>query len=83
MSGLRPGAPDNAPIIGTGDDDIVYATGHYRNGILTAPITAIAVAALVQGREPPVDFSPFSPNRFRASNNPKAGISDHLSGISA
>ncbi len=82
-AGLRPGAPDNAPIIGTGDDDIVYATGHYRNGILTAPITATAVAALVQGREPPVDLSPFSPNRFRASNNPKAGISDHLSQISA
>ena len=82
-AGLRPGAPDNAPIIGTGDDGIVYATGHYRNGILTAPITSIAVAALVQGRQPPVDLSPFSPNRF--SSDPSNGDRDSepLSGVSA
>ncbi len=85
-AGLRPGAPDNAPIIGTGDDGIVYATGHYRNGILTAPITAIAVSALVQGREPPVNLSPFSPERFRTSlisTDPAAGTSDQLSEVSA
>ena len=82
-AGLRPGAPDNAPIIGIGDDGIVYATGHYRNGILTAPITATAVAALVQGRKPPVDLSPFSPDRFNADRDPSAQASDHLSGISA
>ncbi len=85
-AGLRPGAPDNAPIIGTGDDGIVYATGHYRNGILTAPITAAAVAALVQGREPPVNLSPFSPSRFStgvASTDPAAGTSDQLSEVSA
>ena len=82
-AGLRPGAPDNAPIIGTGDDGIVYATGHYRNGILTAPITAAAVSALVQGRKPPVDLSPFSPNRFNANRDPSAQASDHLSGVSA
>ena len=63
-TGLRPGTPDNAPIIGIGDDGIVYAAGHYRNGILTSPITAAAVAALVPGREPPIDLSPFSPGRF-------------------
>ncbi|WP_419920098.1 glycine oxidase ThiO [Candidatus Poriferisocius sp.] len=63
-AGLRPGTPDNAPIIGMGDDGIVYASGHYRNGILTAPITAAAVSALVQGHDPPLDLSPFSPNRF-------------------
>jgi len=85
-AGLRPGAPDNAPIIGTGDDGIVYATGHYRNGILTAPITAIAVSALVQGREPPMNLSPFSPERFRTSlisTDPAAGTSDQLSEVSA
>jgi len=65
-AGLRPAAPDNAPVIGMGDDGIVYATGHYRNGILTAPITAAAVAGLVLGREPPLDLSPFNPNRFNA-----------------
>ncbi|WP_420639846.1 glycine oxidase ThiO [Candidatus Poriferisocius sp.] len=65
-AGLRPGAPDNAPIIGIGNDGIAYAAGHYRNGILTAPITAAAVAAVVQRRESPVDLSAFRPDRFRA-----------------
>ena len=82
-AGLRPGAPDNAPIIGTGDDGIVYATGHYRNGILTAPITATAVAALVQGRQPPVDLSPFSPGRFGAEPIGDPPNTEHLSGVTA
>ena len=73
-AGLRPGAPDNAPIIGRGDDGIVYATGHYRNGILTAPITAAAVAALVQGQEPPVNLSPFSPKRFATASHQSDSI---------
>ena len=80
-AGLRPGAPDNAPIIGTGDDGIVYATGHYRNGILTAPITAAAVTALVLGRKPPVDLAPFSPNRFNSDGGPSSGAEQPLSGV--
>lgn len=80
-AGLRPGAPDNAPIIGTGDDGIVYATGHYRNGILTAPITGAAVAALVQDREPPVDLAPFSPNRFHSDYGSSSGAKQPLSGM--
>ncbi|MDE0613785.1 MAG: glycine oxidase ThiO [bacterium] len=80
-AGLRPGAPDNAPIIGTGDDGIVYATGHYRNGILTAPITATAVSALVLGRKPPVDLAPFNPNRFHADGGPSSGAEQPLSGV--
>ena len=82
-AGLRPGTPDNAPIIGTGGDGIVYATGHYRNGILTAPITAAAVAAVVQGHEPPVDLAPFSPNRFDAKSGGHSSDPEHLSGIPA
>ena len=82
-AGLRPGAPDNAPIIGTGDDGIVYATGHYRNGILTAPVTATAVVALVQGRQPPVDLSPFSPGRFESTQDGHSPGSEHLSGVPA
>ncbi len=81
-AGLRPGAPDNAPIIGTGDDGIVYATGHYRNGILTAPITAAAVSALVIGRRPPVDLSPFSPSRFHSDYGPTSGSEQPLSEVS-
>jgi glycine oxidase len=53
-AGLRPGTPDNAPFIGHGAiDGLVLATGHYRNGILLAPITADAVAALLAGEELP------------------------------
>lgn len=83
-AGLRPGAPDNAPVIGAGDDGIVYATGHYRNGILTAPVTGAAVAALVAGNDPPVDLSPFSPDRFQSNIGDSASAaSGRLSGVSA
>jgi glycine oxidase len=49
-AGLRPGSPDNAPMIGLGAiDGLLVATGHYRNGILLAPITASLIAGLVHG----------------------------------
>jgi len=64
-AGLRPGSPDNAPIIGpTAVGGLVLATGHYRNGVLLTPVTADAVAdLLVTGRLPEV-AAPFSPGRF-------------------
>jgi glycine oxidase len=66
-AGLRPGTPDNAPIIGVVEpDELIVATGHYRNGILLAPITGESVAALLAGDRPPVDLAPFSPARFGA-----------------
>jgi glycine oxidase len=44
--GLRPGTPDNVPAIGRGAlAGLVWATGHYRNGVLLAPLTAELVAA--------------------------------------
>jgi glycine oxidase len=63
---LRPGTPDNAPAIGRaeGDDGVVWATGHYRNGILLAPVTADAVAAIVTGQDPPPVVDSFAPGRF-------------------
>ena len=65
IAGLRPGSPDNAPLIGPGElAGLVYATGHYRNGILLAPVTAEAVAATLAGSDPGVDVSAFSPARF-------------------
>lgn len=66
-TGLRPGSPDNAPLIGaTGLDGLIFATGHYRNGILLTPVTADAVADLITiGSAPPV-VRPFAPGRFRA-----------------
>ena len=44
MAGLRPCTPDNLPLIGPGAiDGLILATGHYRNGILLAPLTADAI----------------------------------------
>ena len=48
--GLRPGTPDNAPVIGPGAlEGLTWATGHHRNGILLAPLTAELVAATLTG----------------------------------
>ena len=53
IAGLRPGTPDNLPIVGRGAvDGLVLATGHFRNGILLAPLTADAVAATLAGTRP-------------------------------
>jgi glycine/D-amino acid oxidase-like deaminating enzyme len=50
--GLRPGSPDNAPIVGATDvDGLMVATGHYRNGILLAPITAYEITRLLVARQ--------------------------------
>jgi glycine oxidase len=69
VAGLRPGTPDNAPLIGPGGlDGLIYATGHYRNGILLAPATAEAVAAMLVGDEPEVDVGAFAPDRFVAAD---------------
>jgi glycine oxidase len=71
-AGLRPGTPDNAPLIGRGTDErLILATGHHRNGVLLAPVTAEAVAALIAGEEPGIDLAPFSPARFARA---KAGV---------
>jgi glycine oxidase len=49
-AGLRPATPDNVPLVGLGPvEGLVYALGHYRNGILLAPATAADVAALLAG----------------------------------
>jgi glycine oxidase len=65
-AGLRPGTPDNAPLIGTlpGREDVIIATGHFRNGILLTPVTAEAVVQqLTTGRWPNL-VVPFTPDRF-------------------
>jgi glycine oxidase len=65
-AGLRPGTPDNAPLIGPAAEGLFVATGHFRNGVLQAPVTADSVAALLDGKAPPHDLGPFSPLRFAA-----------------
>jgi glycine oxidase len=63
--GLRPGTPDNAPLIGRSSvDGLLVATGHFRNGVLQAPVTADCVAELLAGDETPNDLAPFAPGRF-------------------
>jgi glycine oxidase len=67
-AGLRPGTPDDLPIIGPTDKPRVFtATGHFRNGILLAPVTAQIMADLVQDRPSPLDIRAFSPDRFRST----------------
>ncbi len=64
-AGLRPGSPDNAPILGETElPGLVMATGHHRNGILLTPVTAHGIAALLAGDEPGPLLAPFSPLRF-------------------
>jgi glycine oxidase len=63
--GLRPGSPDNAPAIGpTAVPGLLVATGHYRNGILLAPLTAEAITGLLTGSAPSAVVAPFGPERF-------------------
>lgn len=67
VAGLRPGSPDNAPMIGeSGLEGLVVATGHYRFGILLAPITAASVVGLVTSGQMPASLEPFAPGRFRS-----------------
>lgn len=64
-AGLRPGSRDNLPLIGTiGPDGLVVATGHGRNGMLLAPVTAAAVVAVLGGRAVPGAVRPADPARF-------------------
>lgn len=65
VAGLRPGSPDNAPLIGPASvDGLFLATGHYRNGVLLTPVTADALAAAVAGAGLPSWAEPFRPTRF-------------------
>lgn len=65
-AGFRPGTPDHLPILGPDPKvkGLIYATGHFRNGILLAPITAACVADLVSGTAPPVSLDAFGIERF-------------------
>lgn len=67
-AGLRPGTPDDLPVIGeTANKRVFLASGHYRNGILLAPVTARIMANLVTGKPAGTDIATFSPARFAAA----------------
>jgi glycine oxidase len=62
---VRPGSPDNAPIIGRSSiPGLVLATGHYRNGILLTPVTADGIADLISTGSVPDVLAGFSADRF-------------------
>ena len=64
-AGLRPGTPDGLPILGdTTIPGYYVATGHFRDGILLAPITAQVMAQVISDEKPTHDLTPFSPQRF-------------------
>jgi len=69
-AGLRPGSPDDLPLIGPTDERNVFlASGLFRNGILLAPLTAKITADLVMGRQPEIDITRFSPSRFAVTGS--------------
>jgi len=64
-AGLRPGTPDNCPLLGPAHlTNLVLATGHYRNGILLAPVTADAILAVLRTGELPEIARRFAVDRF-------------------
>jgi len=68
--GFRPGTPDELPILGHSDcENLFLATGHYRNGILLAPITAKLIADLITKQKSDPLLEAFSHQRFYQSSN--------------
>ena len=64
-AGLRPGTPDDLPILGaTNTPGYFVATGHFRDGILLTPATARVMAQVITREKPDYDISAFSPLRF-------------------
>ena len=59
-AGLRPRSSTDLPIIARAREGLIVATGHFRNGIVLAPITAALIADLASGRRPSLDLTPFS-----------------------
>ncbi|WP_042439296.1 glycine oxidase ThiO [Streptacidiphilus albus] len=70
-AGLRPGTPDNAPLLGpTALPGLVAATGHHRNGVLLTPVTADAVGGYLATGVLPAEAAPFTPARFHRTATP-------------
>lgn len=69
MAGLRPGTPDNAPVLGpSGLPGLVLATGHFRSGVLLAPVTADVIADYLAAQRLAPEAAPFTIARFAADS---------------
>jgi glycine oxidase len=76
-SGLRPDTPDHLPILGPTDcDGLTIATGHFRSGILLAPVTTKLVRDWVTEKRVPLDWDRFSPMRFAEAEAQKRNRKD-------
>ena len=72
--GFRPSLPDSLPAIGpaTADERVIYAFGHGHLGLTQSAATARLVADILAGRSPPIDLSPFRPQRFVSARTSRA-----------
>jgi glycine oxidase len=65
VAGLRPGTPDNAPVLGPTElPGLIVATGHFRAGVLLAPVTADTLASFLATGKPDPVWKAFAPGRF-------------------
>lgn len=75
-AGLRPDTPDHLPILGPADvEGLLFATGHFRSGVLLAPVTAKLIREWVVNKSVSADLSRFSPLRFRGTASNPASFS--------
>jgi glycine oxidase len=82
--GLRPGTPDNAPIVGPAAcEGLIWATGHYRNGILLTPLTADLVAGLLAGERADPILDVCDPRRFSTTSASSAEGETQRAAVSA
>lgn len=73
-AGLRPGSPDNAPLLGpTALPGLLLATGHHRNGVLLTPVTGDVMAQVLTTGELPDEARAFTPRRFEADRQRPPG----------
>jgi glycine oxidase len=78
VAGLRPGTPDNAPVLGPGGlPGLVLATGHFRAGVLLAPVTADTVGAYLLTGTPDPIWQAFSADRFAARAAGQGTVAGH------
>ncbi|MEH1865274.1 MAG: glycine oxidase ThiO [Nostoc sp.] len=81
--GFRPATPDELPILGTSHcENLTLATGHYRNGILLTPITAVLIADLILEQKPDPLLADFHYSRFQSQPSTSTAMLTHSANFS-